>query len=81
MAHRFIVGETPRAALRPIRRLWEDGAAMSLDLLGEATVTAAEADRYAARCLEALDTLADGRAALARPPGAGARLARAGCRG
>ena len=58
MAHRFIVGETPAAAVRPIRRLWEHGAAVSLDLLGEATVTEAEADRYAARCREALDTLA-----------------------
>jgi proline dehydrogenase len=59
MAHRFIVGETPAAAVRPIRRLWEDGAAVSMDLLGEATVTEAEADRYAARCREALDTLAE----------------------
>jgi proline dehydrogenase len=59
MAHRFIVGETPRAALRVIRHLWEQGAAVSLDLLGEATVTQAEADRYAARCLDALETLAE----------------------
>jgi RHH-type proline utilization regulon transcriptional repressor/proline dehydrogenase/delta 1-pyrroline-5-carboxylate dehydrogenase len=59
MAHRFIVGETPRAALRTIRHLWEHGAAVSLDLLGEATVTQAEADRYAARCLDALETLAE----------------------
>ncbi len=58
MAHRFIVGETPKAALRPIRELWGHGAAVSLDLLGEATVTAAEADRYAERCLDALETLA-----------------------
>jgi proline dehydrogenase len=57
MAHRFIVGETPAEAVKPIRRLWENGAAVSLDLLGEATVTAAEADRYAARCMDALDTL------------------------
>jgi proline dehydrogenase len=59
MAHRFIVGETPRAAIRAIRELWERGAAVSLDLLGEATVTQAEADRYAARCVDALETLAD----------------------
>jgi proline dehydrogenase len=59
VAHRFIVGETPRAALRTIRHLWEGGAAVSLDLLGEATVTQAEADRYAARCLDALETLAE----------------------
>jgi proline dehydrogenase len=59
MAHRFIVGETPRAAIKTIRHLWEHGAAVSLDLLGEATVTQAEADRYAARCLDALETLAE----------------------
>jgi proline dehydrogenase len=59
MAHRFIVGETPKAALKPIRHLWEHGAAVSLDLLGEATVTQAEADRYAARCMDALETLAE----------------------
>jgi proline dehydrogenase len=58
MAHRFIVGETPKAALKAIRHLWDHGAAVSLDLLGEATVTEAEADRYAARCLDALETLA-----------------------
>ena len=59
MAHRFIVGESPRKALRPIRELWDGGAAVSLDLLGEATVTQAEADRYAERCREALDTLGE----------------------
>jgi proline dehydrogenase len=59
MAHRFIVGETPGAALKTIRHLWENGAAVSLDLLGEATVTQKEADRYAARCMDALETLAE----------------------
>jgi proline dehydrogenase len=58
MAHRFIVGESPKAALKAIRHLWDNGAAVSLDLLGEATVTQAEADRYAARCMDALETLA-----------------------
>lgn len=59
MAHRFIVGESPRRALGVLRELWENGAASSVDLLGEATVTEAEADRYAARCAEALDTIAE----------------------
>jgi proline dehydrogenase len=59
MAHRFIVGETPRDAIRSIRHLWEQGAAVSVDLLGEATVTEPEADRYAARCLDALETLGE----------------------
>jgi RHH-type proline utilization regulon transcriptional repressor/proline dehydrogenase/delta 1-pyrroline-5-carboxylate dehydrogenase len=58
MAHRFIVGEDPRAALGVLRDLWKDGVASSVDLLGEATVTAAEAQRYADRCAEALDTVA-----------------------
>jgi proline dehydrogenase len=58
MAHRFIVGETPADALPTLSRLWAHGIASSVDLLGEATVTPAEADRYAARCLDALETLA-----------------------
>src|SRR5215211_6796666 len=58
MAHRFIVGESPRAALGTLRELWKDGVATSVDLLGEATVTQAEAQRYAARCTEALETVA-----------------------
>ncbi|MDP2711427.1 MAG: hypothetical protein Q8O56_09425 [Solirubrobacteraceae bacterium] len=57
MAQRFIVGESPAAALPALRRLWDGGIAASVDLLGEATVTAAEADLYAARCTEALRTL------------------------
>jgi proline dehydrogenase len=59
MAHRFIVGEDPRAALGVLRGLWEHGVASSVDLLGEATVTAAEADRYADRCSGALEELAN----------------------
>jgi proline dehydrogenase len=64
MAHRFIVGADPKAALQTLRGLWRDGIASSVDLLGEATVTAAEADRYAARCAAALDTLAPAYAEL-----------------
>ena len=58
LAHRFIVGESPQAALSTLRHLWGDGVASSVDLLGEATVTEAEADRYAARCRDALTVLA-----------------------
>jgi proline dehydrogenase len=58
LAHRFIVGETPAAALGTLRKLWDGGVASSVDLLGEATVTEDEADRYAARCADALDQLA-----------------------
>ena len=58
LAHRFIVGETPATALGTLRKLWDGGVASSVDLLGEATVTESEADRYAARCLEAIEQLA-----------------------
>ncbi len=58
MAHRFIVGETPRAALKTLRALHDDGVLTTVDLLGEATVSKAEADRYADRCADALETLA-----------------------
>jgi proline dehydrogenase len=57
MAHRFIVGETPREATGVLEDLWRDGVCTSVDLLGEATVTSAEAERYARRCHDALDGL------------------------
>jgi RHH-type proline utilization regulon transcriptional repressor/proline dehydrogenase/delta 1-pyrroline-5-carboxylate dehydrogenase len=57
MAHRFIVGETVQDADKVLRELWHDGVATSVDLLGEATITAAEADRYAERCRAALEQL------------------------
>jgi RHH-type proline utilization regulon transcriptional repressor/proline dehydrogenase/delta 1-pyrroline-5-carboxylate dehydrogenase len=62
MAHRFIVGASPGDALGVLRDLWRGGVATSVDLLGEATVTHEEADRYAARCADAIDVLADAHA-------------------
>ena len=51
MAHRFIVGEDAAGRARHARAACgSDGVATSVDLLGEATVTPAEAERYAARC-------------------------------
>ena len=58
MAHRFIVGESPEASLKTLRALHDDGVLTTVDLLGEATVSSAEADRYAERCADALETLA-----------------------
>jgi proline dehydrogenase len=68
MAHRFIVGASPKDAVPALRGLWNDGIASSVDLLGEATVTQPEADRYAARCSEALDVLAEAYARLPDKP-------------
>lgn len=58
MAGRFIIGTDVAAAASELRRLWGSGVASTVDLLGEATVTESEADRYAQRCLDALDGLA-----------------------
>jgi proline dehydrogenase len=68
MAHRFIVGATPKDAVPVLRGLWNDGIAASVDLLGEATVTQAEADRYAARCADALEVLPEAYARLSDQP-------------
>jgi proline dehydrogenase len=57
IAHRFIVGETPKAALPVLRHLWREGVTASVDLLGEATVTVDESDHYAQRCRDALESL------------------------
>ena len=58
MAHRFIAAPSPAEARGELRRLWKNGIGASVDLLGEATLTEAEAVAYAARCDEALTTLA-----------------------
>jgi RHH-type proline utilization regulon transcriptional repressor/proline dehydrogenase/delta 1-pyrroline-5-carboxylate dehydrogenase len=58
MAQRFIVGADAKDSLPTITALWKNGVDATVDLLGEATVTEAEADRYARRCEDALRTLA-----------------------
>ena len=57
MAEQFIVGATPAEAVAGLHRLWRHGSAATVDLLGEKTVVAREADRYQARVLELLDAL------------------------
>jgi len=61
-AHRFIAGSSPRDAAGELGARWREGVGSSVDLLGEATVSSAEADAYAAHCAATLDELA----ALAR---------------
>lgn len=57
MARQFILAEDAAGATRSLAKLWDEGAATALDLLGEASVSDAEADTYAARCLDALEQL------------------------
>ena len=54
MAQRFIIGADAEDALPAVEKLWRDGVATTIDLLGEATVTEEEADSYAARCEQTL---------------------------
>jgi proline dehydrogenase len=57
MARRFIIGADPADALAYLEQRWRSGVAASVDLLGELSVTEAEAEQYAERCADALDTI------------------------
>ena len=58
MGRTFIAGVTVEEAAPRLKELWQHGRAWSVDLLGEATISDREADRYRDRCLEALTVLA-----------------------
>lgn len=57
MAHTFMAGDSIDRASPILTRLWQEGRGYSVDLLGEAVVSEAEADQYRDRCLEALRQL------------------------
>ena len=56
-AGEFIAGADPKDAHKSLRLLSDDGAAVSVDLLGEAVVSDMEARRYGTRYLELLEFL------------------------
>jgi proline dehydrogenase len=58
MSHRFIAGKDAAAAATELSSLWQRGRCVTLDLLGEATLTEAEGDVYAMRCADTLNVLA-----------------------
>ena len=58
MARTFISGSSIEDALPTLGQLWTSGKAWSVDLLGEATISDREADRYRDRCLRTLQQLA-----------------------
>jgi RHH-type proline utilization regulon transcriptional repressor/proline dehydrogenase/delta 1-pyrroline-5-carboxylate dehydrogenase len=68
MARQFIAGATPEDTLPQLEHLWRAGEACTVDVLGERTLSAAEADRYAAKVTALLRVLG---------PAAGAWPARA----
>ncbi len=60
MARQFIAGADPEHAMVRLRRLWEQGEAITVDLLGERVVSEPESSRYADRVVELVDVLAAG---------------------
>jgi RHH-type proline utilization regulon transcriptional repressor/proline dehydrogenase/delta 1-pyrroline-5-carboxylate dehydrogenase len=58
MAGRFIVGETPKGALKKLRAIRQAGFAYTVDLLGEATLNEEESLEYLDRYLELIQVLA-----------------------
>jgi RHH-type proline utilization regulon transcriptional repressor/proline dehydrogenase/delta 1-pyrroline-5-carboxylate dehydrogenase len=58
MAHRFIAGESATEAVPRLAAMAASGVGYTADLLGEATLSEREADSYAERYREVLQTLA-----------------------
>ncbi len=73
MADRFIGGDSPEDALPKLRDLVSGGTGYTIDLLGEATLSEAEADAYLGRYVELIEVLArdaakhDGPDAIRKP--------------
>jgi RHH-type proline utilization regulon transcriptional repressor/proline dehydrogenase/delta 1-pyrroline-5-carboxylate dehydrogenase len=57
LAHKYIAGETIKQALKTIERLRKDKMAFTLDLLGEAVITEAEAQSYLQSYLDLMEQL------------------------
>ena len=57
MAGKFIAGTDAASALKNLRQYWDDGIAFSVDLLGEACVSHAEADAYRDKYLDLVRNL------------------------
>ncbi|MHC4218727.1 MAG: proline dehydrogenase family protein [Planctomycetota bacterium] len=57
MAERFIAGTDAMSALPMLEKLWSKGIGFSVDLLGEACVSNAEADVYQKKYLDLVTTL------------------------
>jgi RHH-type proline utilization regulon transcriptional repressor/proline dehydrogenase/delta 1-pyrroline-5-carboxylate dehydrogenase len=58
MAEQFVIGETMEAALDAAADRESDGFRFTYDMLGEAALTSADAERYATRYAEAIDAVA-----------------------
>ena len=68
LAERFMLARSVDAALPKLRAAWDQGLGFSVDLLGEACVSDAEAEEYQGRYVALIETL--GRAVRAWPANA-----------
>jgi len=59
LAHKYIAGETIEQVIKTLERLRKDKMAFTVDLLGEAVITEAEAQSYLDRYLELIDQLSE----------------------
>ncbi|PLZ86654.1 L-glutamate gamma-semialdehyde dehydrogenase [Fischerella thermalis] len=59
LAHRYIAGENIKQVLKTIEQLRKDKMAFTVDLLGEAVITEAEAQFYLERYLDLMQQLAE----------------------
>ena len=57
MAGKFIAGADAASALSNLKTIWNDGIAFSVDLLGEACLSDAEADAYRDKYLDLINNL------------------------
>ncbi|HEV8064895.1 MAG TPA: proline dehydrogenase family protein [Acidimicrobiales bacterium] len=57
MAEQFIIGTNAAEASQALGKMWRQGSAATIDLLGEHTFSHSEADRYAKRLADLVDTL------------------------
>ena len=57
MAERFIIGRDARDARPALQRLWNQGCGFTVDLLGEASVSAVESDVYVKRYADLIEYL------------------------
>jgi len=57
MGHIFIAGENAQKALPKLETMWNQGYSATVDILGEAVLTEAEADDYALRYVQMVEEL------------------------
>ncbi|MEC4812522.1 MAG: L-glutamate gamma-semialdehyde dehydrogenase [Scytonema sp. PMC 1069.18] len=68
LAHKYISGENIKQALKTIERLRKEKMAFTVDLLGEAVITEAEAQSYLERYLDLMQQLVDASKSWSKVP-------------